>query len=613
MRLLLIALGLVISLLSVAQDANNAHPGFADDAHSQLSAALAARLQATNTAPLATVNPIAQAVAGFYARRDYAPAWYEPLRLQELISALDSLINDGLEPEDYSITFLRQMHQQLAAGQYPLPGEQVEWELLATNAYLRALYHLFNGKVNPVGLDPQWAFALHDIGPAAAVELIADEATLRSIAAVFAQTRPQHPAYASLQAGLARYRQLAAAGGWPSLPTGPTLKPCAVDPQVALLRARLQVTGEYQPMSGPVQAQALAACLPEQQIDTLDDATPALQVVPEPDASSSSEVSSVASTAPDDITVINPAEVYDEYLVAAVKQFQRDQYLEDDGVIGPATRAALNVSAQGRVDQIRVNLDRARWLLHHIPQDLVLVDIAGFKVTYFKAGQPIWTSRVQVGTSYRTTPVFNSAINYITLNPTWTVPPTILRKDLLPKVRKDINYLRENNIRVLDSSGNELDPATIDWNRPGNVTLRQDAGNDAALGKAVIRFPNPHAVYLHDTPHQKLFNKSQRAFSSGCIRIERALELVELLLRETPGWDGGAISKALATGKTRHVTLAQRVPIMLAYWTVDAVSETKIAFKPDIYARDSAVLAALNQRVNQPLLSVQMESGDAVE
>jgi murein L,D-transpeptidase YcbB/YkuD len=288
--------------------------------------------------------------------------------------------------------------------------------------------------------------------------------------------------------------------------------------------------------------------------------------------------------------------VFDEYLMEAVKQFQRDQYLEVDGAIGPATRATLNISARARVDQIRVNLDRARWLLHNIPPEMVLVDVAGFKVTYFKANQPIWRSRVQVGMSYRTSPIFKSEVNYITLNPTWTIPPTILRKDVLPKVRKDLNYLRENKIRVLDSNGKVLDPATIDWYRPGNVTLRQDAGPHSALGKAVIRFPNTHAVYLHDTPHQKLFNKSQRAFSSGCIRVERALELVELLLAETPGWDKAAINQALDAGKTRNVTLAKRVPILLAYWTVDAISENKIAFKPDIYARDAAVLAALNER-----------------
>jgi murein L,D-transpeptidase YcbB/YkuD len=306
--------------------------------------------------------------------------------------------------------------------------------------------------------------------------------------------------------------------------------------------------------------------------------------------------SSQSSAQSSSVAPVNPDEVFDEYLVEAVKKFQREQYLEVDGAIGPATRAALNVSVQSRIDQIRVNLDRARWLLHNIPPEMLLVDVAGFKITYFKASQPIWRSRVQVGMAYRTSPIFKSEVNYITLNPTWTVPPTILRKDVLPKVRKDINYLREHNIRVLDSSGKQLDPATIDWYKPGNITLRQDAGEDAALGKAVIRFPNAYAVYLHDTPHQKLFNKSQRAFSSGCIRVERALELVELLLAETPSWDSAAINKALATGKTRNVTLAKRVPILLAYWTVDAVSETQIAFKPDIYARDAKVLAALNKR-----------------
>lgn len=563
-------------------------------------------------------SPVASAVTGFYQQRDFKPVWLEPARLQELIDALDGLSADGLDPEDYSVSFLRQMHDLLRAGQRPVVSEGVEWELLASNAYLRALYHLYKGKVDPAGLDPQWNFELHELSPTTVAELMGKGVGSMRIHELFAQARPQHPAYAYLQAGLSRYREYAKQGGWFALPAGPTLKPCMVDPQVALLRERLRVTGEYQAVSAEHQAQRAAKCLTaaataQAASSASPDAHNALDPAitdelgtqlaedgtsanGQPAAADDSAQSSSSEPA------INNDEVFDEDLVAAVKQFQRDQYLEDDGAIGPATRAALNISVHARVDQIRVNLDRARWLLHNMPEDLLLVDIAGYKITYFKAGKEVWKSRVQVGMSYRTTPIFKSEVNYITLNPTWTVPPTILRKDILPKLRKDLNYLREHNIRVLDSQGNQLDPATINWNRPGNVTLRQDAGNDAALGKAVIRFPNPYAVYLHDTPHQKLFSKSQRAFSSGCIRVERALELVELLLDETPSWDASAIDKTLAAGKTRNVTLAKRIPIMLAYWTVDAVSEAKIGFKPDIYARDNAVLAGLNRRVSQPVM-----------
>lgn len=630
MRLVLLALGLVASLSVVAQSARDSGSQLRGAANGLLAAALETRILGLQTAAddpnvAPPVSPVAPAVSSFYQQRGFQPVWTEAARLEELITALDSLTADGLDPEDYSINFLRQMHQLLAADRKPELGELVEWELLATNAYLRALYHLFNGKVDPAGLDPQWNFELHELAPELVAGLMNDGISSRNIASSFAQTRPQHPAYASLQAGLSRYREFAAQGGWFALPAGPTLKPCMVDPQVAQLRARLRVTGEYQAVADMDQQQAVATCLTASAASSAKAAAAAAQssmgLASSSAASSETDyaldpavslelgeqlgdTTSATSSAASSVPPVNPDEVFDEYLVNAVKQFQRDQYLEDDGAVGPATRAALNISAHARVEQIRVNLDRARWLLHNIPEELLLVDIAGFKVTYYRGGEEVWKSRVQVGMSYRTTPVFKSEVNYITLNPTWTVPPTILRKDILPKLRKDLSYLREHNIRVLDSNGQQLDPATIDWSRPGNVTLRQDAGDDAALGKAVIRFPNPYAVYLHDTPHQKLFNKSQRAFSSGCIRVERALELVELLLEETPGWDEAAINKTLVTGKTRNVTLAKRVPIMLAYWTVDAISESKVAFKPDIYARDAAVLSALNQRVSQPLIQI---------
>ena len=550
----------------------------------------------------AGARQLSQALISFYAQREYHPVWDQPEHLQQLITEIEALSNDGLDPEDYQVAQLRNALLLVNDDSTEAIPMRVADELRATNAYLRALYHLFNGKVDPAGLDPQWNFELQDIAAVADGLRIVDTIESGQIAQLFEKTRPQHMIYRSFKAGLQHYRQLAAQGGWPSLPVGPTLKPCMVDPQVAILRKRLQVTGEYVALavSGdpaeltPAQKCFVSTASSSPSITDLSTDTVELAAINGVATSSVASEESMAATS--SAAQVDAEQVFDEHLVAAVKQFQREQYLEDDGAIGPATRAALNVSVQSRIDQIRVNLDRARWLLHNIPTDMLLVDVAGFKVTYVKASQPIWHSRVQVGMAYRTSPIFKSEVNYITLNPTWTVPPTILRNDTLPKIRKDPGYLKRSRMRVLDSSGKELNPANINWSNPGNVTLRQDAGEGAALGKAVIRFPNPYSVYLHDTPHQELFVKSQRAFSSGCIRVERALELVELLLAETPSWDKAAIDKALAAGKTRNVTLAKRVPILIAYWTVDAVSETHVAFKPDIYARDAKVLAALNKR-----------------
>ena len=538
---------------------------------------------------------LTQAMLSFYEQRHYRPIWDQPGRLEQLIGALESLADDGLSPEDYRVEQLRLALPLLGDDSAEAVPARIVDELRATNAYLRALYHLYNGKVNPAGLDPQWNFEFRDIAAVADVAEVAEAVEQGQIPQLFERTRPQHMSYRSFKAGLRHYRQLAEQGGWPSLPVGPTLKPCMIDPQVVILRQRLQVTGEYVPLPADVARMLVQKCLLAEARSSASE-TDVLEAEGESAATAASAVAEAGTSSARNLDSVNPEEVFDEHLVAAVKKFQSEQYLDVDGAIGPATRAALNVSVQSRIDQIRVNLDRARWLLHNIPAEMLLVDVAGFKVTYFKDNQPIWRSRVQVGMAYRTSPIFKSEVNYITLNPTWTVPPTILRNDILPKVRKNVNYLRQHRIRVLDRDGKEVNPASVNWNRPSGITLRQDAGEGAALGKAVIRFPNPHAVYLHDTPHQELFNKSQRAFSSGCIRVERALELVELLLAETPSWDAEAIQKALATGKTRNVTLAKRVPIMLAYWTVDAVSETQVAFKPDIYARDAKVLAALNKR-----------------
>ncbi len=493
----------------------------------------------------ASGRPAGDTVVEFYEHHQFAPAWTRPDDLDQLLTALRDMAGDGLDPEDYALSELQRRRAVLDDPQ-ATPQQRAEFDLLATDACLTALLHLYRGKVDPATLDTHWNFDPRQLDQARGLQAVRDALAQGTVGTLFARARPQDPLYAQLRAALARLRTVAAAGGWPLLAPGPTLKPGSHDPRVPTLRRRLRLAGYP--------------------------------------------------------TDEEPGDLYDPALEAAVKQFQRDQYLVVDGYLGKATLAALNVPVEARIGQLRANLERARWMLHRRQGRFVVVDIAGYQVIYYKDGKPVWRSRVQVGKPYRSTPVFKSEITYLTLNPTWTVPPTILRNDILPKVRRNLGYLAANRIRVLDAQGRELAPASVNWADPRGIVLRQDAGPGNSLGQLVIRFPNPYAVYLHDTPHQRLFAGEQRTYSSGCIRVERPRELAELLLDDPVAWNRGEIDRAIDTRKTQTVMLREPVPLLLAYWTMDLHEDGRVGFRPDVYRRDSPLLAALARSRVSPWL-----------
>ncbi len=231
--------------------------------------------------------------------------------------------------------------------------------------------------------------------------------------------------------------------------------------------------------------------------------------------------------------------------------------------------------------------------MHGLPEAFVLVDIAGYRLSYFRPNGEVWRSRIVVGQPYRRTPSLRSEITHLTVNPTWTVPPTILREDVIPKVRRDPGYLARQNMQVLSPSGQRLSPGQVNWSNPGNVMIRQAAGPGNALGQVVVRFPNDHLVYLHDTPAQSLFAREQRAFSSGCIRVQGVLEFAQLLFDDTGS--GHDLRSLLADGRTRNVPLAETMPVILHYWTVHPDSGGQMVFRPDIYERDDVLLRALDR------------------
>ncbi|MDR5858055.1 L,D-transpeptidase family protein [Halomonas eurihalina] len=486
-----------------------------------------------------------------YAVRGDHPIWQDAEIVDALVESLKTLDADGLVPSDY-----RPDELQAAARTALMDGTDDEtrarFELQASRTLMTALMHLQRGKVDPHRIDDDWDLSIEP--PSLDLAAISRALDDGDVSAAIDLARPPYEPYEQLREGLAHYREIERQGGWPALMSvEEPLRPGDTGEGVTALRERLASIGNTQVVA------ADEGYYPSVELQA-----------PEP-------------------------RVYDEALVDAVRRFQRHHLLADDGVVGPRTLEALNMSVDRRIDQIRANMERARWLLHGLPESFVLVDIAGYDLRYFRPNGDTWRARIVVGQPYRRTPSLRSEITHLTINPTWTVPPTIMREDVLPKVRRDPGYLATKNLSVLSPSGKQLDPNSIDWSNPGGVMLRQQAGPNNPLGQLVVRFPNDHMVYLHDTPSRGLFSRSQRALSSGCIRVEGVLELAQLLFDDTD--TRANVRRLIADGKTRNVLLARHVPVVLHYWTVQPEPDGELAFRPDIYDRDGALIEALDRSV----------------
>jgi murein L,D-transpeptidase YcbB/YkuD len=291
------------------------------------------------------------------------------------------------------------------------------------------------------------------------------------------------------------------------------------------------------------------------------------------------------------------AQVYDNALVEAVKRFQGRQGLDVDGVIGSTTIVGMNVSVHERVNSIILAMERLRWMSEDLGQQYLIVNIAGFELRRINAGKVEERMAVVVGKPYHRTPVFSDRIRFLEFNPYWNVPPDIAVKEELPALRRNPAGLSAQGFEVV--RGNQVsDPSSVDWSSvgPGHFPyqLRQRPGPNNALGRVKFMFPNPHNVYLHDSPAQSLFGRSVRAFSHGCIRLSRPLELAEQVLRVggVQGWTKDRIDNVVASSKTTVVNLREPLPVHITYltaWAEDGVEN----FRQDIYGHDAKLLAAL--------------------
>lgn len=338
----------------------------------------------------------------------------------------------------------------------------------------------------------------------------------------------------SLQLAIAQYSDIVARGGWPVVPATTKLRIGTRDPAVAVLRQRLAISGDLPPASGM-------------------------------------------------------SDSFDSYVDAAVKRFQARHGIQPDGVVGENTLAALNIPAQLRLTQLSTNLTRLKMLTAKpLPARFVMVNIPAASVEAVENGVVVSRHTAVVGKVTRPSPIVNSKITEINFHPFWTVPASIIKRDLIPMMQKDPTYLADYHIRVFDQRGNEVLPEQIDWttDEAVNYMFKQDPGEENSLGRVKINFPSPDGVYMHDTPHKSLFNEDYRFDSSGCVRIQNIFDLIVWILRDTPGWDRAQVDSEFRSGERIDVKVVNPVQLHWAYITAWSTTDGIVQFRDDIYNLD---------------------------
>lgn len=436
----------------------------------------------------------------------------------------------------------------LVMGSPSMPAKTVaKRDLLLTDGFLRYAHDLRLGRIAPNEVYDDISLPAQRFDALSALE-----ASLRKndFAELIAELAPRHREYARLKKALARYRALLAKGGWPTLPAISELKLGSDDPRLAVLRQRLAIED-----SVPAEAPGM------------DD------------------------------------------LVAAVRRYQARNGLQVDGRIGRRTLAALNISAAERIDQIIANMERWRWMPRAIEPNRIVVNVASSELTAVKDHKPVLTSRVIVGDRKHPSPILRTLVTGVTLNPPWNVPPSIARKEMLPKLRRNPDYLLSEKIVLVNGPANDPYGLGIDWQAvsPAHFPyrLRQLPGPGNALGRIKLEMPNQFDVYLHDTSARSLFARTERDLSHGCIRVEQIRALASFALTGEANETSGKIGEAIESGETRYLATAQPLPVYLVYWTAIADADGTVEFRPDIYGRDRRLSTVLAGRKASGALASQ--------
>jgi murein L,D-transpeptidase YcbB/YkuD len=519
-----------------------------------------------NTMPVQNraAKSIRQALVAFYAARGFRPVWLDGNglndRARQLLRFLSQADRDGLDPRHYEPEQLPDFIADIA----DLEGDETalrDLEIELTKKAVNFARDVAGARVNIAYLGENITVKPPVPAPAAILAGLSDAARADDYLAGFA---PRHEGYKRLKKALIEARKKKVRRNFTQIsPLARIIRPGDSDKRIAQLRMRLAETGDLKAGSD------------------------GFVLNPDNDGG---------------LQIVMKLDYFDPQLVAAVKKFQHRNGLHVDGVIGGQTMAALNRKPVNHVRRILVNMERYRWLPRDLGWRHVMVSQTEYRMRMFEHGKMVHTARVIIGKPKHQTPVFSNEIKTVVFNPYWNVPRSIATKEMLPLLNQDPDYLNRAGFEIYDRRGRRttsihsrgffgsyapVSEETFDF------TIRQPPGPNNALGVVKFLFPNKHHVYMHDTPAKSLFSNNTRAFSHGCVRVQNAVDLAEVLLKRDAGWSKQQVADAIASKRNQHITLKTKVPVHLTYFTAWVDDDGRLITTPDIYKRDDTLAAAM--------------------
>lgn len=477
----------------------------------------------------------AKEVKGFYRNHSYKTVWTDEEDRRALLLSIKEAELDGLLSEDYNYTALKKLENNKNISEREAAG----YDLLLTKSFYRLANHLFKGKVTASSIYPDWALGQKKLNSMALLE---EGIKNHDINEVLSRCRPKHAVYTGLRKSLKYLNDLPDDSNFEKITIKESIRPN--DSALAVIAVKKKLAYWK------------------------------------------------------DLDANDTSAVYNKQAVKALKKFQARHGIYPDGVIGQSTVKALNTTKKQREEQILVNLERWRWFPYNFGSSAIIINIPNYMLAVVENEKDtIAMHKIVVGKPDRRTPVLYSKLNYLVINPTWTVPPTILTEDLTPKATTDRSYFATHNMKIYDNDSNEVTPEEWIPDKAKGYRYVQQSGTDNALGHIKFNFNNRFSVYLHDTNHREMFSRSRRALSSGCVRVDKPFELAEIILGHEDGeWTPEKLQEIVATGETENIYLKKTNHVHQLYWTA-WMDRNGLQFRNDIYNLDKALYKKLRKQL----------------